>query len=67
MGLLYKFLKMKPELPEISNQIKLEDVEQVLEKNFSSLAGKFYIFQLEWLNRSYEKFKDHDKILYFHF
>jgi predicted transcriptional regulator len=52
---------MKPELPKISNQIKLDDVEQVLEKNFSSLVGKFYIFQLEWMNRSYQKFKDHDK------
>ena len=54
---------MKTELPKISNQIKLEDVEQILEKNFSSLVGKFYIFQLEWLNRSYQKFKDHDKNL----
>ena len=54
---------MKPELPKVSKQIKLDDVEQVLEKNFSSLAGKFYIFQLEWLNKSYQKFKDHDKNL----
>jgi len=52
---------VKSELTKISSQIKLDDVEQVLEKNFSSLAGKFYIFQLEWMNRSYQKFKDHDK------
>ena len=54
---------MKPELPKISNQIKFDDVEQALEKNFSSIVGKFYSFQVEWLNRSYQKFKDHDKNL----
>ena len=53
--------KMKIEIPKISNQINTEDVDNTLESNYNLIVDKWFFFQTEWLNKSYVKFKDHDK------
>ena len=55
--------KMKIEIPKISSQINNEDVENALESNYNLIVDKWFYFQTEWLNKSYVKFKDHDKNL----
>ena len=54
---------MKIEIPKISNQINIEDVDEVIESNYSLFVNKWFHFQSEWLSRAYVKFKDHKKNL----
>ena len=54
---------MKTIIPDISSQIFKEDTFNVLEKKYSTLGPMWVNQQMEWMNGTYEAFKDHDKFL----
>jgi len=54
---------MKTIIPDISSQIFKEDTFNVLEKKYSTLGPMWVNQQMEWMNGTFESFKDHDKFL----
>ncbi|NMN66878.1 hypothetical protein VP91_00000080 [Candidatus Pelagibacter ubique] len=50
-------------LPEISKQIRSEDVREVIEKNFVSIMPVWSPLQLEWVNGVYRTFNDYEKFM----
>ena len=50
-------------IPEISKQIKTDEVFEALNNNYQSIAPIWSSHQSEWLNSIYSSFKDHDKFL----
>ena len=48
-------------IPEISKQIKTDEVFEALNNNYQSIAPIWSSHQSEWLNSIYSAFKDHDK------
>ena len=54
---------MKIHVPEISNQIYEDDVLKVLKSNYSTIGPLWVIHQFEWINSTYQPYKDHDKYL----
>ena len=59
--ILIKFMKTK--LPNISRQIYSEDVLGLLDDHYSFLGTVWVNHQLNWANRVYSMFKDHDKAM----
>ena len=54
---------MYKSLPEISKQIRSEDVLKVLEKNFTSIVPVWVPLQVSWLNNVYRTFHDYEKFM----
>jgi hypothetical protein len=52
---------MKTNIPDISKQIYSEDVLAVLESNYPIIGTMWVRHQMNWSNRVYSMFKDHDK------
>jgi predicted transcriptional regulator len=50
-------------LPEISKQIRSEDIREVLEKNFVSILPVWAPLQLAWVNSVYRTFHDYEKFM----
>ena len=50
-------------LPEISKQIRSEDIREVLEKNFVSIIPVWAPLQLAWVNNVYRTFHDYEKFM----
>ena len=54
---------MDVKIPEISRQIRSEDILEVLEKNFTSITPVWVPSQMSWLNRVYRTFHDYEKFM----
>jgi len=50
-------------LPEISKQIRSDDILEVLEKNFTSIAPVWVPAQMSWMNNVYRTFHDYEKFM----
>ena len=50
-------------LPEISKQIRSEDIREVIEKNFVSIIPVWAPLQLAWVNNVYRTFHDYEKFM----
>jgi len=50
-------------LPEISKQIRSEDLLLILEKNYTSIAPVWIPLQMRWVNNIYITFYDHEKFM----
>ena len=60
-GLKYKIMS-KP-LPELLKQIRSEDIREILEKNFVTIAPVWIPLQIAWVNNVYRTFHDYDKFM----
>jgi len=54
---------MKINIPDISKQIYKSDILALLEKKYSIIGPLWVNQQMEWMNKVYASFKDHDKFL----
>ena len=54
---------MTKTLPEISKQIRSEDIRLVLEKNFTSITPVWVPLQISWMNGVYRTFHDYEKFM----
>ena len=54
---------MPKSLPEISKQIRSEDIREVLEKNYTSIAPVWVPAQMTWMNNVYRTFHDYEKFM----
>jgi len=54
---------MPKSLPEISKQIRSEDILKVLEKNFTSITPVWLSAQMSWMNKVYRTFHDYEKFM----
>ena len=54
---------MLKSLPEVSKQIRSEDIRAVIEKNFSSIMPVWTPLQLAWVNNVYRTFHDYEKFM----
>ena len=50
-------------LPEVSKQIRSEDIREVIEKNFVSIMPVWAPLQLAWVNNVYRTFHDYEKFM----
>ena len=50
-------------VPEISKQVRSEDVRAVIEKNFVSIIPGWAPLQISWLNEVYRTFHDYEKFI----
>jgi len=50
-------------IPEISKQIRSEDIREVIEKNYVSIIPVWSPLQLSWVNNVYRTFHDYDKFM----
>ena len=50
-------------LPELSKQIRSEDIREIIEKNFVSIIPVWAPLQLAWVNNVYRTFHDYDKFM----
>ena len=50
-------------LPEVSKQIRSEDIREVIEKNFVSIMPVWAPLQLAWVNSVYRTFHDYEKFM----
>jgi len=50
-------------LPEISKQIRSEDIRSLIEKNFVSIIPVWAPLQLAWVNNVYRTFHDYEKFM----
>ena len=50
-------------IPEISKQIRYQNILQLIEKNYVSIIPVWAPLQLAWVNDVYKTFKDHEKFL----
>jgi len=54
---------MRLEIPDISKQIYQENILNILTSEYSTIGTIWVTHQIEWCNRNYLMFKDHDKAL----
>ena len=54
---------MKEIIPEISKQIRSENIREVIEKNFVSIMPVWVPLQLAWVNNVYRTFHDYEKFM----
>ena len=54
---------MQLNIPDISKQIHKEDILGVLKNKYSSLGSIWVNHQMEWSNKIYAMFKDHEKAI----
>ena len=50
-------------LPEVSKQIRSEDIREVIEKNFATIMPVWAPLQLAWVNNVYRTFRDYEKFM----
>ena len=50
-------------LPEVSKQIRSENIREVIEKNFVSIIPVWAPLQLAWVNNVYRTFHDYEKFM----
>jgi len=50
-------------LPQVSKQIRSEDIREVIEKNFVSIMPVWAPLQLAWVNKVYRTFHDYEKFM----
>ena len=50
-------------LPQISKQIRSQDIREVIEKNFVSIMPVWAPLQLAWVNNVYRTFHDYEKFM----
>jgi CRP-like cAMP-binding protein len=50
-------------LPEVSKQIRSEDILEVIEKNFTTIIPVWTPLQLAWVNNVYRTFHDYEKFM----
>ena len=48
---------------KISNQISLEEVEDIYEKNLQKILFEFFNLESEWFYNAYSEYKDFEKYL----
>ncbi len=60
---VYMLKFMKVELPSISEQLSEDKIFTVLSKNYTRITKIWFNFQMDWMQRSYKSFNDHDKYL----
>ena len=48
-------------IPEMSKQIRYQNILQLIEKNYVSIIPVWAPLQLAWVNDVYKTFKDHEK------
>ena len=54
---------MRITLPKISQQVRAEDIREVIEKNFTSITPVWVPLQLSWMNNIYRTFHDYEKFM----
>ena len=54
---------MKHPIPQISKQIRSEDILEVIEKNYASIMPVWLPLQLSWINNVYRTFHDYEKFM----
>jgi len=54
---------MKHPIPQISKQIRSEDILEVIEKNYASIMPVWTPLQLSWINNVYRTFHDYEKLM----
>ena len=54
---------MKVQIPDISNQVYKEEIQDLLESEYSTLGPVWVNYQMQWMNGVYTAFKNHDKFL----
>ena len=54
---------MSKSLPEVSKQIRSDDIQDVIEKNFISIIPVWAPLQLAWVNDVYRTFHDYEKFM----
>jgi len=54
---------MPRNLPEISKQVRSEDIREVIEKNFTSIIPVWAPLQMGWVNNIYRIFHDYEKFM----
>ena len=54
---------MSKSLPEISKQIRSEDIRSLIEKNFVTIMPVWAPLQLAWVNNVYRTFRDYEKFM----
>ncbi len=54
---------MKITVPSISKQLTEDQIFKALNDNYSQITRVWFNFQMDWMQRSYLSFKDHDKYL----
>jgi predicted transcriptional regulator len=54
---------MLQKIPKLSKQIRSEDIQDLLDKNFVSIMPVWAPLQLEWMNSVYKTFHDYEKFM----
>jgi len=54
---------MSKKLPDISKQIRSEEIREVIEKNYVSIMPVWSPLQLSWVNNVYRTFHDYEKFM----
>ena len=54
---------MSIKIPEISKQIRSEDIREVLEKNYTLITPVWVPLQMAWMNNVYRTFHDYEKFM----
>ena len=54
---------MNAKIPDISNQVYKEEIQNLLISEYSTLGSVWVNQQMEWMNGTYTAFKNHDKFL----
>ena len=54
---------MKVAVPSISKQLTEDQIYKSINDNYSQITKVWFNFQMDWMQRSYNSFKDHDKYL----
>ena len=54
---------MSKSLPEVSKQIRSDDIQDVIEKNFALIIPVWAPLQLAWVNDVYRTFHDYEKFM----
>ena len=54
---------MSVKIPDISNQVYKEEIQNLLESEYSTLGPVWVNYQMQWMNGVYTAFKNHDKFL----
>ena len=54
---------MSKSLPRISNQIRSEEIREIIEKNFVTIMPVWIPLQLTWVNNVYRTFHDYEKFM----
>ena len=54
---------MKVAVPSISKQLTEDQIYKSINDNYSQITKVWFNFQMDWMQRSYLSFKDHDKYL----